>query len=245
MGILDQFIVWLLMFVVPVLYTSVGFAGGSAFVAMLLLLGYSPGDASFYGLAFNSISAATSLVRWRIHFERSLAWYLVGAVPLAYIGGQLRIYEETLRIIMGGAIILSGTAALVATAPLRTRSINAAARVLVGGAIGFLAGMTGIGGGIYLSPFIILSGEALPKQTAATTTLFILLNSLSGLLGKSLAGNVPKSPSQVVLVLLPLIVLGASLGSYLGSKRLRQDTVKKILGILLIVIGSSVLLLGQ
>jgi hypothetical protein len=58
LGILDQFIVWLLMFVVPVLYTSVGFGGGSAFVAMLLLLGYSPGEASFYGLAFNSISAA-------------------------------------------------------------------------------------------------------------------------------------------------------------------------------------------
>jgi uncharacterized membrane protein YfcA len=116
-----------------IIHLCVGLAGGSAFVAVLLLLGCPPGEASFYGLAFNSISAATSLVRWSIHFERSLAWYLVGAIPLAYLGGQLRIYEETPRIIMGGAIILSGIAALLANAPLKTRSINAAPRILVGG----------------------------------------------------------------------------------------------------------------
>lgn len=233
------------MWLVPVVYTSVGFAGGSAFVAVLLLLGYSSRDASFYGLVFNTLSASTSLIRWRLHLDRGLAWYIVGAVPLAYIGGQVRISDEALRLIMAAAIILSGIAALVTSAQSKSRSIHAILRLLVGGVIGFLSGMTGIGGGVYLSSFLVFSGDALPKQTAATTTLFIMLNSLSGLFGKAVVGNVPTGLDRLILVVFPLIVLGAAVGSYLGSKKLGESSLKKLLGVVLIAIGVSILLLGQ
>ncbi|MEM3808188.1 MAG: TSUP family transporter [Nitrososphaerota archaeon] len=239
---IEQVIIILLLSIITIVYTSAGFSGGSAFVAMLLLLGLKPFEASFYGLLFNAASAAASLLRWRMHLERSMAWYVVGAVPLAFLGGQLRISDYWLRIIITSAIIISGI--FIVLTNVRPRRIKESMKVLVGAIIGLLAGITGIGGGIYLSPFLFFSGEASPKQIAATTTVFILLNSSSGLLGKVLASNSPTNLNMLILLMLPFIIFGASIGSFLGSKRLRQDMVKRLMGMLLIVIGVLILVLG-
>lgn len=241
---IEQLIIILVFAIIPLIYTSAGFAGGSAFVAMLLLLGLSPLEASFYGLLFNAFSASASLLRWRVHFERSMAWYVVGGIPLAFLGGQIRISDYWLRIIISGAIIVSGMLIVLTPLSLRPRRIKEPLKILVGAVLGLLAGITGIGGGIYLSPFLVFSGEASPKQTAATTTVFIFLNSFSGLLGKVLASNSPANLDILVLSILPFIILGASIGSFLGSKRLGQDIVKRLMGMVLIVIGFLILVLG-
>lgn len=245
MGIIDHLISAVLISIIPILYTSAGFAGGSAFLAVLLLSGYSPIEASFYGLIFNVVSASASFIRWRRYLERGLVWYVVGSMPLAYVGGQLRISEVWLRLLITALVITSGTLMLLTMGPSRPKSLSPYVRVMVGMLIGLAAGITGIGGGIYLSPFLVFSRDALPKQTAATTTFFILLNSLSGLFGKIVGMNTPSNFNLVIMLVMPMVVLGALIGSFIGANKLRQSSTRKLMGTILIIIGFSILLAGQ
>jgi len=217
-------------------YTMAGFAGGSLFTALLLLTGLAAGQAALAGLIFNVFSATSSLLRWKVHFEKEFMWFLAGSVPAAFLTGLLVLPDALLRIIMGLVIAVGGFSVMLATYPLRVVKVNPMMKVTVGALIGAVAGLTGIGGGVYLAPILILAGMAKPKTTAATTTIFILLNSLSGIAARSPRLGILIS-NPLVAVAIPVVLIAAQFGSYIGSRRLTQTNVRRVIGVVLISVG--------
>lgn len=217
-------------------YTMAGFAGGSLFTALLLLTGLAAGQAALAGLIFNVFSATSSLLRWKIHFEKEFLWFLVGSVPAAFLAGLLVLPDALLKIIMGVVIAIGGFSVMLATYPLRVLKVNPMLKVVIGALIGIVAGLTGIGGGVYLAPVLILAGMAKPKTTAATTTIFILLNSLSGI-----AARIPRLgiviSNPLIVAAIPVVLVAAQFGSYIGSRRLTQTNVRRVIGLVLISVG--------
>jgi uncharacterized membrane protein YfcA len=217
-------------------YTMAGFAGGSLFTALLLLTGLAAGQAALAGLIFNVFSAMSSLTRWKVHFEREFLWFLGGSVPAAFVAGFIVLPDALLRIIMGLVIAVGGISVMLATYPLRHLRINSATKIMIGALIGAVAGLTGIGGGVYLAPVLILAGMAKPKTTAATTTIFILLNSASGIVARTPRLGVLVS-NPLITVAIPVVLIAAQVGSYLGSRRLTQTNVRRVIGLVLVTVG--------
>lgn len=217
-------------------YTMGGFAGGSLFIAILLLSGQPASQTTTAGLIFNIFSAISSLVRWRTHMSRDLLWFIVGSVPAAFLSGSLVLPDPIIKIVIGVSISIGGLSVMIATSPLRTVKVDTPLKIFIGIMIGIVAGLTGIGGGVYLAPLLILAGIAEPKTTASTTTVFIMLNSLAGI-----AARAPRLalilPNPLLLVTIPVVIIAAQLGSYLGSKRLRQSGVRRVIGAILITVG--------
>lgn len=221
-------------------YTMAGFAGGSTFTAILLLIGLTAGQAALGGLIFNVFSALSSLTRWRTHFSKEFVWFLVGSVPAAFFAGLLVLPDALLRVIMGSVIAIGGISVILATYPLRIISVKSPAKIAIGAVIGVVAGLTGIGGGVYLAPILILAGMAKPKTTAATTTIFILLNSVSGIVARTSRLGVLLFSSPLLLVTIPVVLVAAQFGSYLGSRRLTQTNVRRTIGAVLITVGAYI-----
>jgi len=238
---IDVILIAFLFSVTAFFYTMAGFAGGSLFTALLLLTGLSPAQAAVGGLLFNIFSATSSLTRWRIHFERDLTWFLVGSIPAAFIAGLAVLPDAFLRIMMGGVIAVGGFSVMLATYPLRVLSIRWPEKIALGALIGAVAGLTGIGGGVYLAPILILCGIAKPKTTAAMTTIFILVNSLSGTMAR-----IPRFSILVahplLLIAIPTVLVAAQLGSYIGSRRLTQHNVRRVIGAVLIAVGIYIII---
>ncbi len=218
-------------------YTMGGFAGGSMFIAILLLSGQPPSQTAAAGLIFNIFSTISSLARWRTHVSRDLLWFGVGSVPAAFFSGSLILPDQIMKIIMGISIAIGGLSIIIATSPLRIVKLGVPLKIVVGIIIGIIAGLTGIGGGVYLAPLLILGGIAQPKNTAATTTVFIMLNSVAGVAAR--APRLPVLlPNPSLLITIPVVILAAQLGSYLGSKRLKEIGVKRVIGAILITVGA-------
>jgi uncharacterized membrane protein YfcA len=177
------------------------------------------------------------LIRWRVHISKDFLWFIVGSVPAAFFAGLLVLPDALLRALMGVVITVGGFSVILATYPLRIISVNWVAKVVVGAVIGVVAGLTGIGGGVYLAPVLILAGMAKPKTTAATTTVFILLNSLSGIAARTPRLGVLLLSSPLLLATIPALLIAAQFGSYLGSRRLSQTNVRRTIGVVLITVG--------
>jgi uncharacterized membrane protein YfcA len=236
MAIFDLVLVELSLAITAFFYTMGGFAGGSLFTALLLIVGLGAGEAALGGLIFNIFSATSSLTRWKVHVTKEFLWFLVGSVPAAFLGGLLVIPDFVLRVIMGVVITIGGFAVMVATYPLRIVRVNTPSKFLIGALVGLAAGLTGIGGGIYLAPVLILAGMAKPKAAAATTTIFILFNSISGTIARiPRMGALLSNP--LLLISLPVVIVAAQFGSYVGSRRLTETNVRRVIGVGLIVVG--------
>jgi uncharacterized membrane protein YfcA len=218
-------------------YTMAGFAGGSTFTAILLLVGLSAGQSALGGLVFNVFSAISSLIRWRVHISKGFLWFIAGSVPAAFFAGLLVLPDAFLRAIMGVVITVGGLSVILATYPLWIIRVNWAAKIVLGAAIGVVAGLTGIGGGVYLAPILILAGMAKAKTTAATTTVFILLNSLSGIAARTPRLGVLLLSSPLLLATIPALLIATQFGSYLGSRKLSQTNVRRTIGAVLITVG--------
>ena len=217
-------------------YTMAGFAGGSLFTALMLLTGLGAGQAATAGLIFNAFSATSSLTRWKIHFEWEFVWFIIGSAPGAFVGGLIILPDVLLRIIMGVMIAIGGVLVMLATFPFRVVKVNPPLRIVVGAIIGIVAGLTGIGGGVYLAPVLILAGMAKPKTTAATTTVFILLNSVSGLVARTpRIGDLVTNP--LLIMAIPIVLVTAQLGSHIGSHRLTQTNVRRVISAVLVSVG--------
>lgn len=184
-------------------------------MAVLLLFGVAPSQAAVGSLLFNVFATSSSILRWRFCISRDLLWFLVGSIPAAFLGGLLQALEELMKTAMGFVIIGGGISATISVKPAVKLRIDIPIMILVGVGVGLLAGLTGIGGGVYLAPILLLSGVTEPK-TAATTTILTLLNSSEVLL------------NPMILLTIPITVLVAQLGSYLGSIKLKQRDVKRI-----------------
>lgn len=234
-------------FVIAVLYSAVGLGGGSAYIAAMVFAGVPREALPIIALCCNLIVASESFFAYRRagHFRWRLFWpFAITSVPFAYVGGSLHIPERPFAWILALALAVAAARLLFWRAPGNNGqgpSPEGSKKLLlfpIGAALGLLAGITGIGGGIYLIPAIILLGLAQPKEAAAAASLFIVVNSAAGL-----GGQLPKGfvDWRMLLPLAAAVLLGGLVGSRWGAVRLKGETLQRIVGaIMLIAVGKLI-----
>jgi uncharacterized protein len=233
-------------FAIAVLYSSVGHAGASGYIALMTLFSLAPAAIRPTALVLNILVA--SIATWHFvragHFQWRLFWpFVVLAVPAAFIGGAIVLPVKVFNMLLGVVLLTSAfhfarSASSTADEPA-TPPPPLAAALLVGAAIGLLAGLTGTGGAIFLTPLLLLMGWARAKQAAAVSAPFVLVNSASGLLGT--LSNATPWPTYIPWLLLAAGA-GGALGSRLGSRRFAAPMIKRFLAAVLLVAGSKLLL---
>lgn len=240
---------WLLPAVLAgaLLYASVGHGGATVYLAILTLGGYAASTVSTTVLALNVAAAGIAFVAFRQagHLRpRLLAAFLVTSVPLAYVGGLFPFSTRAQEVLLAAVLVLAALRFLLVPAPPAPRVPKEGAWLLVaapalGAALGFLAGATGIGGGIFLSPILLHLGWATVKEAAGIASAFIVLNSLAGL-----AAKVQRVPLDLELLapLALVVVAGALLGSWAGARRLPPRALQVLLAVVLLVAAGKALL---
>mgnify|MGYP002138965750 CR=1 FL=1 len=232
------------MFLGAILYTTVGHAGASAYIAIMALFSVPTLVIRPTALVLNifvSIFVSLRFVRAGFFRLRVLAPILIGAVPMAFIGGYIQLPPSIYRPLVGVVLIVAAIRLML------SRDIKSETEikdppifygVASGAAIGLLSGLTGTGGGIFLSPLILFLGWSDTKTASGVAAVFILFNSIAGLLGN--LTSVRSLPPDLPL-LVAVTLLGAFVGTYLGIKHLNTPAIQKTLGIVLLIAGVKML----
>jgi uncharacterized membrane protein YfcA len=227
------------LFLGAVLYTSVGHAGASAYIAVMALFGVAPGVMRPTALVLNIlVSGLTSFrfVQAGLFHWRTLWPILIGAIPMAFVGGSIQLPGQFYRPLVA-AILLTAAARLLWPRDLSTNREPTDPPILFGiisgVIIGLLSGLTGTGGGIFLSPLLLFMGWSETRRASGVSAVFILCNSVSGLLGN--LASVHALPSDLPLFA-GAVFLGALVGTTLGI-RLATPMVLKALGVVLTIAG--------
>jgi uncharacterized membrane protein YfcA len=229
--------------VVAFLYSSVGHAGASGYIAVLTLFGFAPEAVRPIALVLNILVASIGTYQFvkAGHFSWALFWpFGLPAVPLAFLGGYLTLPTRPFKILVGLVLLSSAAWFLFKPGPDgETKSPPKPVAMGTGGLLGLLAGLTGTGGGVFLTPALIILKWAKTKSASATSVVFILLNSIAGL-----GGNISatKSFPAFALTFAGVAVVGGTLGSYLGSRRLDVTVVKRLLAVVLVIAGVKLVL---
>ncbi len=233
-------------FLAAMLYASVGHGGASAYLAILVLAGFSREAISPTVLALNILVTLLGTINYYRagHLDLKLLFpFILTSIPAAFLGGSMHVSEETFSIILGLTLLAAALRFLIFTKPILgkqdlTPGLLFGVGLPVGLGLGFLAGLIGIGGGIFLSPLLLLMGWANAKKTAAVSAGFILLNSLSGLT----AHLIREAPDWPLLAVLAITVLiGGWIGSYRGAYRLQPVTLQQLLGVVLLIASAKLL----
>jgi uncharacterized protein len=241
-------LVWIgsLLALVALLYSSVGHAGASGYIAVMLLAGLAPEAVRPIALMLNIFVA--TVASWQFaqqgHFSWRLFWpFGLGAVPFAFLGGYLKLPDSYFHVAIG-AVLLFSSARLV----IKPREVKAVSNpklevaIPAGAALGLLAGLTGTGGGIFLTPVLLAMNWATPKTAGASSAVFILLNSIAGLLGHlSHSSQIPPYAWKWSI----LVVAAGFFGSRLGSKHLSHETLKRLLAVVLLIAGLKLIQTGM
>ncbi|MFL5180139.1 MAG: sulfite exporter TauE/SafE family protein [Microvirga sp.] len=240
MGIPADYLLPALLFGSAALYTSVGHAGASAYLASMALVGLAPEAMRPTALVLNISVASFSAIRfWRAGLvdARLAAWLLAGAAPLAFLGGAIKLPGEIYRPLVGALLIVAAIRLLLPLEIATNRDPkrpHPALAALTGAIIGLLSGLTGTGGGIFLSPILIFCGWAATRNASGIAITFILCNSVFGLLGN--LASVQRLPSELPIYLAAAMA-GALVGTALGVKRLPSGMILKALGAVLVIAG--------
>lgn len=243
--------VWLVVafFATALLYASVGFGGGSTYSALLALSGLDYRVLPLVSLACNIVVVAGSTVRFSraniLPWRRALLLTALAA-PAALLGGLTPIDERNFLLLLGASLVLTGVTLLIPVAQSSEARATSAARFAPFAAppLGYLAGLVGIGGGIFLAPLLHLVRWAEAKSIAATAALFILVNSLFGLVGQILKGGEGRFEAAIGfgLPLLVAVAIGGQIGSYLVVKFLPQSWIRWITAGLTLFVGVRLVL---
>jgi uncharacterized membrane protein YfcA len=243
---LDKSLIPVLVFAVAALYGAVGHGGASGYLAALSLFRTLPGEAASSALVLNLLVSALA---WTVFFrEKRFSWrltwpFLAGSLPAAFLGGSLEVDPAVWSLLLGLTLVFAAGRLLMKSgpvdSPLRPPSIPAA--VPVGAAMGLLSGILGVGGGIFLSPLMILRGWAPPKETAATAAFFIFANSLAGLGARVMRGGFHPAPSMGVLVVAAF--LGGLWGARTGARRVPPLWLKRLLAAVLFLAAGKLFLI--
>jgi hypothetical protein len=235
---------YLLIPLIAFLYASVGFGGATGYLAVMSLFGIEPQIMASAALLLNVIVAGISFITYfrAGHLRRDLLLpFILTSVPAAFIGGYFKLTDQIYSILL--YIVLTFVAIRLLFFSQKTAesdSIRPAplpATLLTGLGIGLLSGMIGIGGGIFLSPIILLARWGTSKQASAVAAVFIVLNSISGLIGRILGGTFVFD--SFGLSLLPLGLLGALMGSWFGAQHLNNFNLRRALGMVMSVAVST------
>jgi len=213
------------------LYSSVGHAGASGYIATMTLFGLAPAVIRPTALVLNILVASIGAFQfWRAgYFSWKLFW------PFAYVGGYLQPSAAVLRILIGIVLVFSaGRLLFRRTDPRQTFTPSRPMAISVGAGLGFLAGLTGTGGGIFLTPLLLFCQWAHIRQAAAVSALFIWVNSIAGLVGYFT--KVHSIPS-LGLILSAAAIIGGAIGSHLGSRRFAVRVISVCLATVLLIAG--------
>lgn len=234
------------VFAVAFFYSSVGHGGATGYLAALALLGIAPASAKVAVLVTNVLVAGIAWYQfWRAkHFDwKILLLFAVASVPCAWLGSKIQISPHDYKIILGGVLTVAGITLLFRsrwqTDDVALKKCRVPFALLVGAVLGFLAGLTGIGGGVFLSPVLYLFRWVKPKTTGGIAAGFIVLNSIAGLAG---AGWEKITHAGVLLWLTVPAVIGALLGTHLGARRWSSVTFSRVLAGVLVFAGGKLLI---
>ncbi|OGF53632.1 MAG: hypothetical protein A2Z21_05280 [Candidatus Fraserbacteria bacterium RBG_16_55_9] len=242
----DLWLLLLLFFIAALLYSSVGHGGGSAYLAIAALVGLAREEIVPIALTLNIAVAGIGFWNyWRAgHFSGQLLLpFVITSIPAAFLGGLLTISPRVFAGLLGFTLLLASASLLGLGQEIRPKwttqpRIVWPTGLIIGAVLGLLAGLIGVGGGIFLSPFLLFLGWADAKRTAAVSSAFIVLNSMSGLLARSLQS----SPNwDLLLPLLASVVVGGMLGSRLGAQRFSPVLVQRLLGAVLFIASLKLL----
>ena len=215
----------ILFFVTAILYASVGFGGGSTYLALLLLWGVPYFIFPVVALTCNIIVVSGNCFNYIRAGNLNLKLlipYLIGSIPLAFIGGSLPIEKEFFEILLFLVLTIAGVLLLFKFNSYDDkieifRKIPILVSILIGGILGFVSGVAGVGGGIFLSPILFLLKAGKPKHIVTTASLFILINSLSGIFGQ-LTKNAVLNEIQNYWFLFLAVLIGGQIGNFLNLK---------------------------
>lgn len=240
---MDIFLFYILLFIVAFLYSSVGHGGASGYLALMAIFSIAPDVMKPTALLLNLFVSLTSFIQYYRgqHFKWKIFLPLaITSVPMAFVGGSVKIDDLIYKKILGLFLLIPIVRFLFfANIPdSELKKPNVGLSLFVGAAIGLLSGLIGIGGGIILSPVLLLLKWTNQKQTAAISALFIFVNSVSGLAGQ-LKKGIKFSPDMFTYVAIAFIA--GLLGAYFGSLRFKQTILKYVLAIVLMLAASKLL----
>jgi uncharacterized protein len=228
--------------VVAFLYSSVGHAGASGYIAVMALAGLAPAAIRPTALTLNILVACLSSWQfWRAgHFSWRLFWpFAALAVPCAFLGGYAHLPTRAFNILLGLVLLYSAIRFLL---PARSEGEphppSVPVALGVGAGLGFVSGLAGVGGGIFLTPLLIILGWARTKSASAVSAVFILVNSIAGLAGTFAS---TRALPGVALPLGAAVIVGGAAGSYLGSHRFSVVLIKKLLACVLAIAALKLL----
>lgn len=245
----------LLFALTAALYASVGFGGGSTYIALLALAALDYQALPVIALLCNIIVVTGGTIRFQsrglIDWKR--IWpILILSVPAAWLGGRLVLEKDSFMLLLGLSLAVAGILLLVEPLIKRAGSGDSRDRrwtghrffaPTVGTGIGFLSGMVGIGGGIFLAPILLLTRWADSRRIAATASVFILVNSISGLGGQLMKSGL-SSGGEAVAEYWPLflaVLLGGQVGSFLASKALPEIWIRRLTAVLILYVAARIL----
>jgi len=241
-----------LFFLTAIAYSSVGFGGGSTYNALLVLSGTDYRLVPGIALSCNILVVTGGVVHHLRagHLSVSdLLPYVVLSLPMAWLGGRLPVSEQLFIGLLGFSLLLAAAQMLMKSRV--ANGIDATGRanpwltaMPAGGLIGFLAGVTGIGGGIFLAPLIYLFHLASPRRVAGITSAFILVNSIAGLAGQLMKAG-EYSPVKGIVEAWPLfiaVLIGGQIGSHLGVHRLSETWIKRFTAVLILYVAARLIL---
>jgi hypothetical protein len=234
-----------LFFAAAILYSSVGHGGASGYLASMSLVGVAPAIMRPTALVMNIAVASISLAkftrangfRWRLFLP-----FAVTSVPMAFIGGRIHLPVAWFGVLVGAVLLYSAVRLFTETMTSKVHAREVAGpppvplALVLGAGIGLLSGLTGVGGGVFLSPLLVLAGWATVRDTAAPTAAFILINSIAGLLG--LLTRQPTLPEPLPYWLLAVIA-GGLIGASFGARRLDNRAMRRALAAVLLIAGAK------
>lgn len=229
-------IFYILIFVTAVLYSSVGHGGASGYLAIMALFAVSPENMRASALILNLFVAGISFYSYfKGGFFRLklLLPFILLSIPMSFLGARLQINPDVYKMILGIFLLFAiGRMLFVAKKPESTRPVNIPFALAIGAFLGFFSGMIGIGGGIILSPILLLLRWATIKETAAISAIFIFLNSAAGISG--LASKGVLNPVPEIYLLIALGIAGSLIGSHLGRVKLTSFKLTYLLAAVLL-----------
>jgi uncharacterized membrane protein YfcA len=228
-------------------YAAVGHGGASAYIAAMALAGIAPAQMRPIALVLNVLVSTVATYKfWRAgHFRWRLFWpFAVVSIPCAYLGGAISLPGHAYKILVGVVLLYAAwqlwRSARAGEEMREIRQPPIAAAMAIGAAMGLLSGLTGVGGGIFLSPLLLMLGWAGTKQTSAVAAPFILVNSLAGL--AALFVEKTAALPSYVWILAVAVLAGGWLGAEYGSRRFANPIVRQVLAVVLALAGGKMVL---
>ncbi|MEE9408492.1 MAG: sulfite exporter TauE/SafE family protein [Polaribacter sp.] len=237
-----------LFFTVAILYSSVGFGGGSSYLAILALTGVIFTQIRATALLCNIMVVSGNI--WFFYHQKRFDWkkitpLVLFSIPLAFLGGFLKINQTFFFTLLGFTLLFAAITMLISKRIVsleeKETKLNLTKNASYGGVIGFISGMVGIGGGIFLAPLLHLTNWDTPKKIAATASFFILVNSIAGLLGQYSNPNF-EIDWNLTSVLLITVFIGGQIGSRMSNKFFKPIQLKKATAILIAFVSIRILI---